>query len=110
MWFVGLALGAVLIAGCITIPRTPRETDLGSHHVSVVPDCQDALTNSHRQFEIDGSSRITFYEFKCGDTTIRLDENALTVNGKPYGTVNEGDAIAVYYGKVQVNSNARAAN
>jgi hypothetical protein len=107
-WLVGSAV-VMLMAGCITITRTPRETDLGSHHVSVVPGCQHASTHSYRQYESDGSSKILFYEFNCGDTSVRLDGNALYVNGKSYGTLNEGDTIVVNYGNVRVNSTARAA-
>jgi hypothetical protein len=107
-WLVGSAV-TVLMAGCITITRTPRETDLGSHHIIVVPDCQDAATHSERHYESDGSSKVLFYEFTCGQTTMRLDGNALTVNGKSYGSLNEGDTIAVNYRSVRVNSMERAA-
>ena len=106
---VGSALCALLIAGCIRINRTSREADLGSHHVTVLPYCQHASTHSQRNYESDGTSKILFYEFTCGDTTVRLDGNALTVNGKSYGSVNEGDEIAINYGYVRVNSTARTA-
>ena len=81
----------------------------GSHHVSVVPSCQPASTHSERKYENDGSSKILYYEFNCGDTFVRLDGNALSVNGKSYGTLNEGDTIVVNYGNVRVHSTARAA-
>lgn len=99
----------VLFSACIKITRAPRETDLGSHHVSVTPDCQSASTHSNRRYEKDGSSRIEFYEFKCGDATVLIRDNTLTVNGKSYGTLNENDIIAVNYGNVSVNSTLRAA-
>jgi hypothetical protein len=106
---VGSALCALLTAGCLRITKTPRETDLGSHHVTVLPYCQHASTHSQRNFESDGTSKILFYEFTCGDTTVRLDGNALTVNGKAYGSVNEGDEIAINNGYVSVKSTARTA-
>jgi len=107
-WLVS-STAAMLMAGCITINREPREAKLGSHQVSVLPSCQHASTHSQRHYENDGSSKILFYEFTCGDTSVRLDGNALSVNGKSYGTLNEGDTIAVNYGNVRVNSTARAA-
>ena len=53
------------------------------------------------------TSRIVSYEFACGDTRILIRDNTLTVNGKSYGTLNEGDRIAVDWGKVRVNSTVR---
>ena len=103
-------LALVFGSACVRINRVPRETDLGSHHVRVTPDCQSASTHSNRHYEKDGSSRIEFYEFKCGDVTILIRDNTLTVNGKPYGTLNENDIIAVNYGNVSVNSTLRAAD
>ena len=104
---VGSVLCALLIAGC---NRTSREADLGSHHVTVLPYCQHSWTHSQWNQESDGTSKILFCEFTCGDTTVRLDGNALTVNGKSYGSVNEGDEIAINYGYVRVNSTARTAH
>ena len=109
MRLVGSGVCTVLIASCITITRIPRETDLGNHHVAVAPNCQDASTHSERHYESDGSSKVLFYEFKCGETIVRLDGDALTVNGKSYGTLNPVDTIAVDYGNVRVNSTARVA-
>ena len=103
-------IALVFGSACITINRIPRETDLGSHHVKVTPACQSASTHSNRHYEKDGSSRIEFYEFKCGDVTILIRDNLLNVNGKSYGTLNENDIIAVNYGNVSVNSTRRAAD
>ena len=103
-------LSVLFCSACIRIARIPRETDLGSHHVSVTPDCQSASTHSNRRSEKDGSSRIEFYEFKCADTTILIRDNTLNVNGKSYGTLNENDIVAVTYGKVSVNSTLRSAD
>ena len=103
-------LAVVFGSACITIKRIPHETELGSHHVRVTPDCQSASTHSNRHHEKDGSSRIEFYEFKCGDVTILIRDNTLNVNGKSYGTLNENDTIAVNYGRVSVNSTLRAAD
>lgn len=93
---------------CITIHHIPSTGQLGTHSVSVRPQCISTSTSSHGRTEQDGTSRITHYEFTCGDTAILIRDNTLTVNGKSYGTLNEGDAIAIDYGKVRVNSKVRA--
>ena len=91
-------------AACITFYKEPTRAELGTHLVSVRPQCD----GSHRRTEEDSRGRITFYEFKCGDTTVLIRDNTLTVNGKSYGTLSEGDQIAIDYGKVRVNSEVRA--
>ena len=48
----------------------PTTLELGSYHISVRPQCDDRSTTAHRRTEEDGSSRITDYELKCGDTTV----------------------------------------
>ena len=100
----------LLVVGtaCIKIQHIPSTGQLGTHSVSVRPQCTTTSTRSHRHTEPDGTSRITHYEFKCGDYAILIRDNTLTVNGKSYGTLNEGDAIAIDFGKVRVNSEVRA--
>lgn len=95
-------------SACIRFNHEPSKAELGTHLVTVRPHCNGPSTTSHRLFEKDGSSRITHYEFKCGDTTVLIRDNTLTVNGKSYGTLIEGDQIAIDYGKVRVNSEVRA--
>ena len=102
-------LALLFLAACLRITPVPRETDLGAYHVSVIPNCQSASTNSHRQYEADGSSKILYYEFKCGDTTVLIRDSTLTVNGKSYGTLNQGDRVAINYGSVSVSSTRRTA-
>jgi len=101
------ALSLISTFGCISITETNRETDLGTNHISVVPSCQNSVTNSHRQYEKDGSSRILFYEFECGSTTVYIQDHALNVDGKSYGTLNDGDTVAVNRSEVRVNSTPR---
>ncbi|MDX6611295.1 MAG: hypothetical protein QOD75_481 [Blastocatellia bacterium] len=43
-------------------------------------------------------------EYKCGDTTILLRGEDLTVDGKSYGTLKLGDTIAVNSGRVAITS------
>ena len=94
-------------SACIRFHHVPSKVELGSHHVSVRPQCDNKSTTAHRRFEEDGTSRITHYEFTCGDVTVLIRDNTLTVNGKSYGTLTEGDQIAIDYGKVRVNSKVR---
>ena len=88
--------------------RTPTEKRLGTYRVSVRPYCNDSISNSLDDVEHDGRSRIVSHEFICGDTTVLIRGNMLSVNGKSYGTLDQGDWIAVDYGKVRVNSEVRA--
>ena len=101
---------SLLVVGtaCISFHHIPSKAQLGTHSVSVRPQCDFSSTRSHRHTEANGASRITHYEFKCGDTAILIRDNTITVNGKSYGALNEGDEIAVDYGKVRVNSKVRA--
>ena len=95
-------------AACIKFHHEPTSAELGTHLVSIRPQCEVPSTTVHRRSSEDGSSHITHYEFKCGDTTVSIRDNTLTVNGKSYGTLSEGDQIAIDFGKVRVNSEVRA--
>ena len=98
----------VFSSACIKFHHEPTTAELGTHVVSIRPQCDVPSTTSHSRTEVDGTSRITHYEFKCGETTVVIRENTLTVNGKSYGTLSEGDQIAIDFGKVRVNSEVRA--
>ena len=95
-------------SACIRFHHEPTRAELGTYVVSVRPQCDVPSTTSHRRSEEDGRTHITHYEFKCGDTTVLIRDNTLTVNGKLYGTLVEGDQIAIDFGKVRVNSEVRA--
>jgi hypothetical protein len=86
----------------------PTKAELGTYVVSIRPQCGVLSTTTHNRTEEDGTSHITHYEFKCDDTTVLIRDNTLTVNGKSYGTLREGDQIAIDSGKVRVNSEIRA--
>ena len=94
-------------SACIKLHHEPTKAELGTHIVSIRPQCEVPSTTSHRRTEEDGSSRITHYEFKCGDTMVLIRDNTLTVNGKSYGPLREGDQISIDFGKVRVNSEVR---
>ena len=97
----------VFSSACIRFQQVPMQQQLGSHLVSIRPACDTATTNSMTQTEPDGTSRVVAYEFTCGDTKVEIRENTLTVNGKSYGTLDEGDLVAVDFGKVRVNLEVR---
>jgi hypothetical protein len=94
----------MIFSACVTITTAPRETDLGNHHLSVTPDCQTASTHSEAHTDEQGRKEILFYEYKCGDTTVLIRGNDLTVNGNAYGSLKEGDAITVNDGGVTIQS------
>ena len=95
-------------AACIKFHHEPTRTELGTHLVSIRPECEVPSTTIHRRSEEDGSTHITHYEFKCGETTVVIRDNTLTVNGKSYGLLIDGDQIAIDFGKVRVNSEVRS--
>ena len=94
-------------SACIRFNREPSTADLGTHLVSVTPRCDSPTTTVHYRSEEDGSNRISHYEFTCGNTMILIRDNILIVNGKSYGTLTQGDQIAIDYDKVRVNSRVR---
>lgn len=92
----------MIFSGCLTFTSTPRETDLGTHHLSVRPNCQAASTHSESHTDEKGKTEILSYEYKCGDTTVLIRGDELTVNGKSYGSLKEGDSITVNNGAVAI--------
>jgi hypothetical protein len=103
-----VASSLLFTSACIIINDEPIKAELGTHLVSVTPQCDLPSTTVHHRDEEDGSSRVTHYEFTCGDTTVLIRDNTLTVNGKSYGMLTERDRITIDYGKVRVNSEVRA--
>ena len=94
-------------SACIRFNYEPTKAELGTHVISIRPQCDVPSTTAHHRSEEDGSSSITHYEFTCGDTAVLIRDNTLTVNGKSYGKLIEGDQIEIDHGKVQVNSRVR---
>ena len=99
----------VLSSACnIRSYNEPTTTHLGSYKVRVRPSCQSLSTGTKNRQESDGTQRVLSYELTCGDTKVFIKDNMLTVNGKSYGVLLEGDQIAIDHGKVRVNSEVRA--
>jgi hypothetical protein len=99
-----LALISPMLISACTIGSTPRETDLGTHHITVRPYCRSASTHTETRTEKGGEQVLLSSEYKCGDTTILLRGEDLTVDGKSYGTLKLGDTIAVNSGRVAITS------
>lgn len=73
---------------------------LGSHLVKVSPACWSNESSSSENGK---------HTFSCGDTTVVINQEKLTVNGQSYGTLKEGDTVEVEPGKVRVNAKEVAA-
>lgn len=80
------------------------EKDLGSHHVTIKPG--SALTTSSST----SSGGVSTYQFSSGDTTVKISNEELFVNGTSYGKLNAGDAVLVDNGKVSVAGQPREAS
>ena len=93
-------------SACMRSERVASEATLGSYHVSVRPACQGMSTGSRTRSGQNGTS-LPDYELRCGDTTLAIKGRVLSVNGKSYGMLSEGDRIAIDFGKVRVNSEVR---
>ena len=91
-------------SACIESERVASEASLGSYHVSIRPTCRGMSQRTHTR---TGSNSTPDYELRCGDTTVAINARMLSVNGKSYGTLSDGDRIAVDFGKVRVNSEVR---
>lgn len=74
---------------------------LGSHFVKVSPAC---WTNE------SSSSEGGKHRFSCGDTTVVIEDEKLSVNGQSYGALKQGDTVEVEGGKVRVNAKEVAAS
>jgi len=73
---------------------------LGSHLVKVSPACGT---------EEKSASDNGRHHFSCGNTTIVIDQERLTVNGQSYGALQPRDTVEVADGKVLVNFTERPA-
>lgn len=88
---------ALLISACGVHHDDDDALPLGTHKVSVRPRCVS------KQIHNDADTGGRTYNLTCGDTKVTIRNEELTVNGKSYGRLNEGDAVHVENGKVLVN-------
>ena len=94
-------------SACIRFQHEPTKVELGTYHLSIRPQCNSTSTTTHSQAEEDGTTRVTHYEFRCGDVSVLIRDNTLTIDGKSYGKLTDGDQISINYDKVRVNSEVR---
>ena len=97
-------------SACIRFQHEPSKVELGTYHLSLRPQCDSTSTTTHSRAEEDGTTSVTHYEFTCGDVSVLIRDKTLTVNGKSYGKLIDGDHISIDYGKVRVNSEVRASD
>ena len=95
---------SISMAGCTGLTDESM-TQMGSHHVVVKPG-RSVTTKTNTTSE---KSDYESYEFACGDVVVKIENEALTVNAKPYGTLYPNDSVSVDHGVVSVNGKRRNA-
>lgn len=93
---------AAALSGCSVSPGA-SEKDLGSHHVTIKPGSSFTASTSA------SSGGNSTYQFTSGDTTVKIRNEELSVNGAGYGKLNAGDSVLVDNGKVFVAGEPRDA-
>lgn len=96
---IALGAAASFLLGCswennLLLGRV--EGVVGSHTV-VVTDCY--RTKAPRPEKIDGGA---YHYVPCRDADVWIRGEELTVNGKAYGRLNQGDGILVDHGVVSI--------
>ena len=88
----------LLFQACLTTDDSSDALPLGSHKVSVRPKCISKQISNR----FPGKDKI--YNLTCGETQVTIRNEELSVNGRVYGMLKEGDAVHVDGVKVFVNS------
>lgn len=91
-------LALSLLQGCSLQQDTPDALSLGTHKVTVRPNC---IT---KQIHNRSPGKDKIYNLTCGATQITIMNEELFVNDKRYGRLEKEDAIYVDGGRVFVNS------
>jgi len=82
-----------------------QETSVGEHRIKVTDCYRTDKAQATTRTESPGTI-VHRYE-PCRDAKIEIRNQELTVNGKPYGKLNKGDAVVVDHGKVLINESER---
>ena len=93
-----------LAAGClfeVKMNEEKNETDMGSHHVVVKPGSNFTSSSSS-----SGGDTET-YQFSCGEISVTIRNEELTVNDVQYGKLETGESVLVDHGKVFVADQQR---
>ena len=91
----------LIFQACGMHADTSDALPLGSHKVSVRPQCIS------KQIENRFPGKDKIYNLTCGATQVTIRNEELSVDGRVYGMLKEGDAVHVDGGKVFVNSEER---
>jgi len=101
----GLALIGTLASCSVQVDVNKQsETDMGSHHVVVMP----GSTFTHSSSSSGGGGAR--YEYSCGDVTVQIHNEELIVNNAKYGKLKPGDNILIDHGQVFVANQERKAS
>lgn len=86
-----------------TLAWNKAETTIDGHRVLIKP-CRNSFTRT-----LSDTKTNRHHIFGCGDKVqVEIKNEALSVNGKGYGTLGQGDAVEVKDGKVFVNKKEAA--
>jgi hypothetical protein len=91
-----------LCAGChhstMTLVNHGQDV-INGHRVTITP-CLNSTNTTLR----DKSPEDSLHTMKCGETEVIINNEELVVNGKTYGKLKAGAAVAVDHGKVLIDS------
>jgi hypothetical protein len=98
-----MVLLLALAAGCtlseVRTTRGPMKTEIAGVTVELAPEVAGEVMESG-----EGEN---FGEARSGGTTVRIENMQLSVNGRPYGEVKQGDHVLVEQDRVSVNGQPR---
>lgn len=100
----------LLAVACTKNTNSAHELQFAKHHITIKPQCRGASESEESESDNSGRNDFVSYSYTCGETTVRIHNNSLSVNGKSYGSLNDDDTLIVDHGQVFVNSRARAGN
>lgn len=87
-----------------TLVRNKAETKIDGHRVAIRP-CRNSYTRTEADTPKDRQ-----HVFGCGERTkVEIRNEELTVNGRKYGTLAQGDSVEVRDEKVFINKKEAAA-
>ena len=95
-----VSYGTASLQGCsmkLSV-NAKSETDMGSHHVVVKPGATFTSSSSSK------GRNVTDHRYTCGDVTVTIRNEELTVNDRTYGLLKPNDSILVDHGTVYVQS------
>ncbi len=91
------------IFGCGTKATVEKysEVQLGTNIIRVIPYSDQTSNSSY----IENGNEV--FEYKCGNTLVRVKNHKIKVNGKLHGVFESGDVATIENGKVYVNGEMR---